>query len=128
MKRLAADDLIILMSLAGNQHEVADLGFGNRLVNRLGAIRDLAIRLPCFLNPLFSVAKNQFRIFRAWIILSKNYHIAQTTLRFAHRRALRPISIAATAKHRYYLSFHNLARRPQHIQEGIITVRVIHHY
>ena len=56
MKRLAADDLIILVALARNQHEVANLRFGNRLVNRLGAIRDFAIRLPCLLNPHFSIA------------------------------------------------------------------------
>src|ERR1043165_2079680 len=125
MKRLAADDLIILMTFSRYQHEVANLRFSNRLVNRLGAIRDLAIRLPCLLNPNFSITENQFRIFRAWIIRRKNHHITQAARRFAHRCTLRTIAIPAATKHRDDLPFHNVARRAQHIQERIVTVRVI---
>src|SRR5688572_28496290 len=45
VKHLAPDDLIILMPLARDQHEVATLRFRDGLMNRVGAIRDLPVRL-----------------------------------------------------------------------------------
>src|SRR6185503_4004710 len=122
-----SDDLVILVSLPGNQHEVAGLGFGNRLVYRLGPISDLAIRFTRPLNPLFRVAKYLLRIFRAWIVRRENHDVAQAARGLTHRRSLRPVAIATTPKHRDNFSLHHLARRAQHIQQRIVTVRVIHH-
>src|SRR5919206_1587950 len=68
MKRLAADDLIILVSFACNQHQITVARFEDRLMNGFGAIHDLAIRLSCLLNSLFSVAKYLLRILGARIV------------------------------------------------------------
>src|ERR1041385_9257553 len=128
MKRLASDDLIILVPLARDQHQITIARFGDRLVNRLGAIRDLAIRLPCLLNSFLSVAKNLFGILCARIAGGENHHTAQPSRRFPHRSALRSIGVPATAKDRDDLSLHHLARRTQHIQQRVVAVRVVNHY
>src|SRR3954453_23774825 len=110
MKGLASDDLIVLVTLARNQHEVASSRFRDRLMDRLGPIGDLAVRLTRPLNSLLCITENLFRIFRAWIVRRENHHVAQTARRLAHRRALRPIAIATTAEHRDDLSLHHFTR------------------
>src|SRR5687767_4138615 len=88
VKHLASDDLIILMSLAGYQHEVAALRFRDRLMNRVAAIRDLAVRLAGLPDSLLRVAQDLLRVFHAWIVGSQNHDVAQTSRRLSHRRTL----------------------------------------
>src|SRR6185295_4824012 len=125
VKCLTADDLVILVALPGNQHEVAGLGFGDCLVNRVRPVGDLAIGFARSLNSLFRVAEYLLRIFRARVVRRENYDVAQTARGLTHRRSLRPVAITATPKHRDDLSLHHLARRAQDIQQRIVTVRVI---
>src|SRR6185436_2863620 len=100
VKRLTSDDLVILVPLPRNQHEVARLRLRDRLVNRLSSIENLPVRLARPLNSLFRVAQYLLRIFRARIVRREYYDVAQAARRFAHRRALRPIAIATTPKDR----------------------------
>src|SRR6185369_17425092 len=94
-----ADDLIILVALTRNQHEVAAACLRDCLMNRFSAIRNLAVWLACLLNPLFRVTQNLFRIFSTRIIGSQNHNVAQSARRLAHGRALRTIAIAPTSKY-----------------------------
>ena len=48
VKSFAPDDLVVLVAFPGNEDEVATACFGDRLMNRFGAIGDLAIRLAGF--------------------------------------------------------------------------------
>src|ERR1041385_1783254 len=64
VKRLTPDDLVVLVALARDQHEVAGLRFSDCLVNRLGPVGDLAVRLARPLNSLFRIAEYLLRIFR----------------------------------------------------------------
>ena len=61
VKSLPPDDLVILMSLTRNQHEVAGFSLRYRAVDRLRAISDFAIRLARPLNSLFRVAQYLLR-------------------------------------------------------------------
>src|ERR1700754_136414 len=78
MKNFAPDNLIVLVSLAGDQHEVAGTCFGDRLVNCFAAIGDLAVGFAGLFDSLFRVGQDLFGIFRAWIVGSQNNHVAQT--------------------------------------------------
>src|SRR6185369_2019019 len=86
VKCFAAEDLIILVALPSDQDQVTAAGLSYRLIDRYSTIRNLSIRLSSFLNSLFSVAQDLFRIFCTWIIGGENYDIAETAGRFAHRR------------------------------------------
>src|ERR1051325_3889296 len=128
MKNFAPDDLIILVSLARDQHQIPIARFGDCLIDRCGAIRELAIRLAGLLNYLLRVAKNLLRIFGARIVGSQDHHVTQTPRPFAHRRPPRTISIAPTTKHGDDLSLHHLAGRAQHVQQRVVAVRVIDYH
>ena len=91
VKRLTPDDLVVLMPLPGNQHEVAGSRFRDRLVNSLRAISDLAIRLARPLNPLFRIAEYLLGIFRARVVGRENHNVTQATRRLTHRCSFRPV-------------------------------------
>ena len=121
MKSFAPDDLIILVSLAGDQDQITFARLRDRVVNGFAAIGDLLVWLAGLLNSLFSVTEYLVRIFRARIVGSQNHDIAQAN------RPLRPsarvccVAIAATAKHRDDSSFRNIARSAQNIQQRIVA-------
>ena len=125
MKRLAADDLIVFVPLARNQHQITTSSFGDGLMNRLRAIGNLPVRLACFANSLFSIAQDLLRILRARIIGSKDHDVAQTSRRLTHGRTLRAVAIAATTKYSDDLPFHDFARGAQYIQQRVIAMRIV---
>src|SRR5688572_5690096 len=87
VKSLPPDDLVILMSLTRNQHEVAGFSLRYRAVDRLRAISDFAIRLAGPLNSLFRVAQYLLRVLRARIVRRQDHDVAQAARRFTHRRS-----------------------------------------
>src|ERR1051325_1037029 len=94
-------------------------------MNGVAPIGDLFVGLAGLLNSLFCVAKNLVWIFGARIVGSQDYHIAQRSGRFTHRRALAAITISATAKQRDDSPLSYFTRRSENIQQRIIRVRVI---
>jgi len=68
MKNFAADDLIILVTFAGDQNQIIGAGLGNRLVDRFAAVGDLLVRLTGLLDSYFGVSQDFFGIFSARIV------------------------------------------------------------
>src|SRR5262245_26385521 len=116
MKDLATDDLIVLVTLAGNQDQIVTARLSNSLVNCFAAIGNFRVRLAGLLNSHFSVTKNLVWIFSARIIGSQNYHVAQRAGGFAHRRALRAIAVATATEQGNDSSAGDITRSAQHVQ------------
>src|SRR5437868_9775435 len=125
MKRVAADDLVILVTLAGYQNQISDVRLRYRLMNRVRAIGNLSVRPAGLANSLLRVAKDLLGILGARIIGSENDNVAQTSRRLAHWRALGSIAITAATKDSDDLAFDDFACSLQQIQQRIISVRVI---
>ena len=68
MKNLAADDLIVFMTLAGNQNQIISAGLCDCPVNCFTTISNFFIRLSGRLNSLFRIGKNLICIFGAGIV------------------------------------------------------------
>ena len=68
MEDFATDDLVILMTLAGYQHQVAIAGRGDGPMNCFASIGNLFIGPADLLNAGFGIRKNLFRIFCARIV------------------------------------------------------------
>src|SRR5262245_47723372 len=128
MKCLAADDLIILMTLARYQNEIATSCFSDGLIDRFCTISNLPIGLSCFAYTLFSIAKNLLRVLSTRIVRSKYHNITQSPSSFTHWRAFGSIAIAAASKNGNNLPSYYFTRSFQNIQQRIIAVCVVNNY
>src|SRR6266481_62680 len=68
MKDFAADDLIILVTLAGDEDQIVLASLGDRVMDRLAAVGDLLVRLAGLLNSDFSIGEYLIGIFAARVI------------------------------------------------------------
>src|SRR2546430_2349659 len=68
MKDFAPDDLIVLVTFAGDQHEIIGARLFDGVMDGFAAIGDLFVRLARLSNPFLGITKNLVWIFGAGII------------------------------------------------------------
>ena len=122
-----AENLVILMALAGDQHQIIRPGFGNRSGNGAGPISFHHQRRPGR-NSRHHVVKNPLRIFRARVIRGDHHTIRQLGDHRGHLRALPPVPITAATEHAHQLALHERAGCQQGIAQAVGRVGVIHQH
>ncbi len=93
-----ADDLIIFVSLACNEYEVAGACLTNRAMNGCAPVFYFFVRLGSGAHTFFDIIEDSLRVFCARIVGRKNHYVAQACGRFAHRRAFAAVAVAAATK------------------------------
>src|SRR5260370_20186414 len=68
VKSFAADDLIVLVTLTGDQNQIISAGLLNCVMNRFAAIGNFLVRLSGFHNTGFRVLQNPARILSARVV------------------------------------------------------------
>ncbi len=88
--------LIVLVSFARDQHDVARLGQLNRAPNRFGAIGNFFVMVRT--KTFFNFRDDRVRIFFARIIGSDDGKIGMSIHNLAHERTLLPVAIPTASE------------------------------
>src|SRR6266700_300816 len=125
-KRLVGQHLIVLVSLAREQHDIACTSFIERASNGFLAVRFDQIFSAALLHPDHNIADDLERIFLARIVICQNGKVRKPATDFAHDRALGAVFAAATPeKGDYAALWIQLARSLNQILERIVGMRKI---
>src|SRR3954470_18774451 len=118
------DDLVILVSLACDQHHIVRLRLCDGLLNGPRAIaqNDCASSIR---QPTHDVGDDCIAIFSSRIVVSDDHFICKARRYFAHERTLRAVTITAASKDAEHLPATMLARSVQGLLERIRRMRVI---
>src|SRR6266550_3711668 len=115
--------LIILVSLARDQHNVARLCERNGATDGLGAIDNFLI--PSRAKPFFDLGDDRARILFARIIGSNDRIVGMTVCYFSHQRALLAVTIAAAAKNDNQAMWLEFPKSLENISKRVGSVRII---
>src|ERR1700722_3005914 len=96
-KNLLADDLVGLMPLAGDEHDVAGFRVCNGALNRQAAIEHYAVLDP-IRDAAEHVVDDRTWFFATWIIGGQVDPIGELRGNGSHLGALSPIAVATTAE------------------------------
>ena len=122
-----AQDLIVLMALTGDQHQISSLGLANGLGNRRSTIGHNNARTLGG-NPSNHVIEDLLRVFGAWVIRSHHQLIGELSGNRPHLRPLAAVAITAATEHADELAFSKRARRLQGVVQPIRGVGVVHQH
>src|ERR1044072_150008 len=122
---LGSDDLIVLVPLARDDDDVARTRLGDGAANGLAAVNNLQVRPTRRAQALLHIAQDGLRVFRAWVVRGRDDDIAQARRGLAHRRALRPVSVAAATEDRDDAPTRHITRRAQDVAQRVVRMRVI---
>ncbi len=125
---LIADDLVILVSLAGHEHHIALLGKHDGRTNGRRAIRDAQVTCP-LRHSLLHLIENRLGIFVARVVGGENRRCSVRCGDAGHLGSLLTVAVTATtADHdERALLRANLVDRLQHILQRIGRMGVIDH-
>jgi len=126
---LAAHFLVVLVTLAGDQHHVGRIGVGQRAFDGLGAI-DLDDRRPGVAQAGAHGLDDGPRLFVARVVAGQHQAVGPAFGGLRHQRALAGIAVAATAEHAPQMSAalrRQRAQRLQHLLERVGRMGVVHH-
>ena len=118
------------MPLAGDEHDIARIGLGERCLDRLGTVGDHA-DIGCVGCAPRDVGENGLRILVARIVAGQDHDVGQACRNFAHQRALARIAVAAAAEDadQAPAAHHGrLAQGHERLLQRIRRVRVVNHY
>src|SRR6266446_2870051 len=125
-KRLVGEHLIVLVSLASEQHDIACTRFIERESNGFLAVRFDQIFSAALLHPDHNIANDLERIFLARIVIGQNGEVRKPATDFAHDRAFAAVFATATPeKSDYAALWIQLARSLNQILECIVGMRKI---
>src|SRR6266699_2895132 len=125
-ERSVGENLIILMALSGQQHDVSVSGFLHGHADRLFPVRLDQIFAGGFLQPHNDIADDFQRVLAAGIVARKNRQVAQPAGDFPHHRPLGSVFFAAASEERDDSALGiQLARRSNQVFQCIVGVRII---
>ncbi len=110
-----ADDLTLLMALAGDHQNIPRFQPVHRFGDGLGAVADVR-RRPCFIKDLTADICGPLG---AGVGVRNNEYVCVFLGDGAHFRTLAGIPVAAAAEHQMQLSLGMRAHRLQHIFKGV---------
>src|SRR5256714_1773392 len=122
---LRADDLVVLVSLARDDDEVARARLYDCALDGLAPVNDFKVRPSGCAQARFNVAQDRLRVFRARVVGRGYDDVAQAGRGLAHRRALRTVAVAAAAEDPYDPTARHAACRPKDVSERVVRVRVV---
>src|SRR5579872_2022800 len=122
--RAVPKNLVRLVALAGDHHDVARPGQRQRAPNRETPVR-LALKVPPRGTGL-DLADDRPRVLAARIVGGEHGVVGKRRPDASHDRPLRPVAVAAAAEHRHAAARCDLAGEAQHLLESVRRVRVVH--
>src|SRR5581483_845595 len=129
MDRLAPDDLIILVALAGDEHDVPRLRLRDRERNRLGSVQRYLIILTLRrLDAGLDLVGDGGGILAAGIVARDDHVVAEFAGGSAHRTALGAVAVAAAAEYGQDAPVGQLPERREDVDERAVGVCVIDEY
>src|SRR5215469_10067313 len=94
--------LILLMALAGNQHDIASLGFMNRQLNGFATIWFKGVTDTRTLKAGKRIVHDGNRILTTWIVARQDDEVAALPSGLTHQGTLGAVAVTATTEHGNY--------------------------
>src|SRR3954465_14712959 len=124
--RVICELLIIFVTLACDQHNVAWTSKRNGAIDRLGAIDNFFVMIRT--KAFFGFGDNRARVFLSRIIRGDDGVIAEAVRHLGHQRSFLPVAIAATTKNRNQSMRLEFPQSLQNVGQRIRSVCVIHEH